>query len=254
MTRVEAAARRAIEINAANAVDSRRVARTPPGRRGGPRRIAVVVGRRWPSSGVRLTVQFLDSPPADLRVRIVRHMNTWAKTANVTFTETRGTGQVRIARLDSPKEMAGYWSYVGTEILEIDNDKPTMNLEGFTMRETDAEFRRVVRHEAGHTLGFDHEHMRRELVNKIDRQKAIVYYDREEGWTKKEVEEQVLTPLEESSIMGTTRADPTSIMCYHIPASITINGRAITGGTDINANDFRFAASIYPKRVSAPRR
>jgi hypothetical protein len=252
--KVEAAARRAIEINAANAVDSRRVERTPAGRRGGPRRLAVVVGRRWPVSGVRLTVQFLDSPPTDLRERILRHMNAWAKTANVTFTETRGTGKVRISRLDSPPKMAGYWSYIGTEILEIEPDQPTMNLEGFTMRETDAEFRRVVRHEAGHTLGFDHEHMRLELVEKIDRQKAIVYFDKEEGWTKKEVEEQVLTPLEESSIMGTTGADPTSIMCYHIPGSITKNGRAITGGTDINANDFRFAASLYPKRVSAPRR
>ena len=54
--------------------------------------------------------------------------------------------------------------------------------------------------------------------------------------------------------MGTTSADPTSIMCYHIPGSITLNGRAITGGTDINENDFRFAASIYPKRVNARRR
>src|ERR1700753_2219112 len=184
VTKVEAAARRAIEINAASAVDSRRVARTPTGRRGGPRRIAVVVGRRWPSSGVRLTVQFLDSPPDDLRARILLHMNAWAKTANVTFTETRGTGQVRIARLDSPREMAECWSNIGTEILEIKPDQPTMNLQGFTMSETDAEFRRVVRHEAGHTLGFDHEHMRRELVERIDRQKAFVYYERDEGVTK----------------------------------------------------------------------
>jgi hypothetical protein len=89
-----AAARRAIEINPANAVQSQRVARTPAGRRGGPRRLAVVVGRRWPVSGVRLTVQFLDSPPVDLRARILRHMNAWAKTANVQFTETSGTGKV----------------------------------------------------------------------------------------------------------------------------------------------------------------
>jgi hypothetical protein len=252
--KLEAAARRAIEINPANAMDSRRVARTPAGRRGGPRRLAVVVGRRWPSPGVRLTVQFLDSPPVALRARLLRHMNAWAKTANVTFTETRGTGKVRIARLDSPDDMKGYWSYLGTEILEIDPAQPTMNLEGFTMRETDAEFRRVVRHEAGHTLGFDHEHMRAELVEKIDRRKAFAYFDREEGWTKKEVEQQVLTPLETSSIMGTTSADPTSIMCYHIPGSITKDGAAIIGGTDINANDFRFAASLYPKRVSARRR
>jgi hypothetical protein len=253
-SRLAAAARRAIEINPANAVQSQRVARTPIGRRGGPRRLTVVVGRRWPASGAQLTVQFLDNPPASLRTRIVRHLNAWSKTANVQFTETRGTGQVRIARLDSPPDMSGYWSWVGTEILEIPADEPTMNLEGFTMRTSDAEFRRVVRHEAGHTLGFDHEHMRRELVSRIDRRKAVAFFDETQGWTPEEVDQQVLTPLEERSIMGTTRADPNSIMCYHIPGSITKNGRAIVGGKDINANDFRFAGSIYPKRVDARRR
>jgi hypothetical protein len=252
-SKLAAAMRRAIEINPANAAEHRTVARTPMGRRGGPRRIAVVVGRRWPASGVRLTVQFLDGPPADLRARILRHMNAWAKTANVMFTETRGTGKVRIARLDSPPEMAGYWSWLGTEILEIPADKPTLNLQGFTMKVSDAEFRRVVRHEAGHTLGFDHEHMRRDLVAKIDRAKAFAFFDREQGWTRREVEQQVLTPLADASIMGTAESDPDSIMCYQIPGSITKDGKPIRGGRDINAKDFAFAASLYPKRLTASR-
>ena len=109
----------------------------------------------------------------------------------VRSTETQGIGEVRIARLDSPPEMAGYWSYVGTEILEAENDEPTLNLEGFTMKVSDAEFRRVVRHEAGHTLGFDHEHMRSEIVKRIDRKKAFAFFDRTEGWTNEEIEEQV---------------------------------------------------------------
>lgn len=224
------------------------------GRLGGRPRLAVVVGRRWPSSGARLTVQFLDKPPQDLRARILRHMNAWSRRANVVFTETRGTGRVRIARLDSPDDLAGYWSYVGTEILEVDDDEPTLNLEGFTMKVSDAEFRRVVRHEAGHTLGFDHEHMRRELVRRIDPRKAIAYFDRTEGWTPTEVREQVLTPLAQKSIMGTTDSDPTSIMCYQLPGAIMKNGKAIAGGKDINPRDFAFAASVYPKRVAAPRR
>ena len=39
------------------------------------------------------------------------------------------------------------------------------------MRMSEAEFRRVVRHEAGHTLGFEHEHMRAGLVKRIDRRR-----------------------------------------------------------------------------------
>src|SRR2546423_7811979 len=94
-----------------------------------PARIAVLIGKRWHTAGVRLTVGFLDNPPADLRARIILHMNAWAKTANVQFTETKSDPQVRIARLDSPDAVAGYWSYLGTDILSIAKGKPTMNLE-----------------------------------------------------------------------------------------------------------------------------
>lgn len=252
--RLAAAARRAIEVNPANAVESREVLRTPQGRRGGPRRLAVNVGFRWPASGVRLSVQFLDGPPQSLRARILRHMNAWSKTANVQFSETRGTGEVRIARLDSPPDMAGYWSWVGTQVLDIPDDEPTMNLEGFTMSVSDAEFRRVVRHEAGHTLGFEHEHMRRALVQRIDKQKAYAYFDRTQGWLPDEVDQQVLTPLAARSIMGTTESDPHSIMCYQVPGSITKDGKPIPGGRDINEKDFAFAGAVYPKRVSKPKR
>jgi hypothetical protein len=247
LDKLAAAERRAVEINPENALERRLVARSPIGRRGGPRRIAVVIARKWPASGVRLSVSFLDNPPVSLRSRILRHMNAWGEQANVLFSETQGIGEVRIARLDSPEDMAGYWSYVGTEILEAGEDEPTLNLEGFTMRVSDAEFRRVVRHEAGHTLGFDHEHMRSEMVKRIDRQKAFAYFDRTEGWSREEVEEQVLTPLAKKSIMGTKEVDPLSIMCYQLPGSIMKNGKAIKGGSDINPNDFAFAKALYPK-------
>lgn len=245
------AERRALIINPANEAERHTIERTPVGRRGGPRRIAVVVGRKWPAKGVQLSVSFMDSPKSDLRKRILLHMNAWGEKANVKFAETSGVGQVRIARLDSPEDQAGYWSYVGTEILEISKDEPTMNLEGFTMRTSEAEFKRVVRHEAGHTLGFDHEHMRSEIVKLIDRDKAISFFDEDQGWTPEEVEEQVLTPLAKKSIMGTEEADPISIMCYQLPGEIMKNGKPIKGGKDINPRDHAFAASLYPKKSRA---
>ena len=203
--RLAAAARRALEINPANAVQHRGVVRTPSGRRGGPRRLAVLIGRRWPAGGVRLSVKFMDNPAKDLRARILLHMNAWGKTANVAFTETRGTGQVRIARLDAPADMAGYWSWLGTEILEVPEDEPTFNLEGFTMRTPESEFLRVVRHEAGHTLGFEHEHMRAALVSRIDRRKAIAYFDLNTDGRRRRPIEQVLTPLAANRSWGRSR-------------------------------------------------
>lgn len=174
-------------------------------------------------------------------------MNGWGLRANVRFEETRGIGMVRVARLDRPPADAGFWSYIGTEILGIEEDQPTMNLEGFTMRTPESEFLRVVRHEAGHTLGFEHEHMRTDLVKRIDRRKAIAYYKKSDDWLPAETDEQVLTPLKARSLMGTAESDPQSIMCYQIPAEITKDGKAIAGGTDINATDHAFAAKVYPK-------
>jgi hypothetical protein len=219
------------------------------GRRGGSQRRIVVVNRyRWPAKGVKLSVQFLDNPSPTLRRMLLSHMNAWNKTANVTFAETNSTGQVRVARYDHPVDVSGYWSYLGTQILRIRPDEPTMNLEAFSEKHPESEFKRVVRHEAGHTLGFDHEHMRSEIVNMIDPQKAYEYFRRTDGWDKDDVDAQVLTPINQRSVMGTIESDPTSIMCYHLPGAIMKNGKPIAGGEDINSVDAKFCGTLYPKR------
>ncbi|MBV1796919.1 M12 family metallopeptidase [Siccirubricoccus sp. G192] len=206
-----------------------------------PMRIAVLVAKYWGPQPRRMTVSFLETTPADLRARIVTHLNAWSRTASITFVETRGTGNVRISRGGG-----GYWSYLGTDILLIPQNRPTMNLQAFTMNTSEAEFRRVVRHEAGHTLGFPHEHMRQALVARVDKTKAYDYFRRTQGWDRATVDQQVLTSLDERSLMGTP-ADQTSIMCYQLPGSITRDGRPILGGLDINSTDFAFAGRIYPK-------
>ena len=126
-----------------------------------------------------------------------------------------------------------------------------MNLEAFSMDTPESEFHRVVRHETGHTLGFPHEHMRQALVEKIDPQKAIDFFKRTQGWSEEEVRAQVLTPIEESTLRGTS-VDAKSIMCYQLPGEITLDGKPIIGGIDINTMDFGFAAMIYPKKITAP--
>ena len=161
---VVAAARTATNINPLNHAPLQRLTRVIPDFMVTPERIAVLTTKYWGLQGVRLTAGFLDNPPADLRKRILQHMNAWAKTANVTFVEAKTDPQVRIARVGGPD--GGYWSYLGTDILHIAKKKQTMNLEEFTMNTPESEFHRVVRHETGHTLGFPHEHMRKALVDK----------------------------------------------------------------------------------------
>ncbi len=248
-----AAAETAIEINPHNRSALEELVGVIPNFSPGPEHLAVAVQKYWGKGGVDLTVGFLDDPSAELRARILSHMNAWNEKANVKFTETATAddAQVRINRQTSNQpEWNGYWSFLGTDILSFEGPfGQTMNLEGFTMDTPDEEFFRVVRHEAGHTLGFPHEHMRRELVERIDRAKAIAYYHRLTGWTEEQIDQQVLTPLEDASIFG-TRVDPDSIMAYQVPANVTKDGLAIAGGNDINQTDHDFCAAIYPMPAS----
>jgi hypothetical protein len=211
-----------------------------------PLAIAVATAKYWGVKPRTLTVSFLENTPAELRRRIVGHLNAWTKSGGVRFAETASSGQVRISR--GP---GGYWSYLGTDILLIPQGRPTMNLQSFTMNISESEYKRVVRHEAGHSLAFPHEHMRKQLVARIDPGRAYDFFFRTYGWDRATVDQQVLTSLDDRTIMGTP-VDQDSIMCYQLPGSITFDGRPIRGGTDINSTDFAFAGSIYPKSSATP--
>jgi Astacin (Peptidase family M12A) len=206
-----------------------------------PLAIAVIVSKYWGPQPRRFTVSFMDNTPPDLRAKIVSHMNAWNAACGMSFVETRMNGDVRVSR--GP---GGYWSYLGTDILHVPKNRQTMNLQDFTMKTDDSEYKRVVRHETGHTLGFPHEHMRKALIAHIDPEKACDFFMRTYGWDRHTVYQQVLTPLEEKSLMGGP-PDQTSIMCYQLPGSITRDGKPINGGTDINETDYACAAKFYPK-------
>lgn len=206
-----------------------------------PLRIAVLTSKYWGPKPRKLSVSFTEKTGSDLQKRIISHMNSWTKTSCISFAVTNGIGDIRISR-----ESGGYWSYLGTDILHIPKNRQTMNLEGFTMNTPESEYRRVVRHETGHTLGCPHEHMRAELVARINPEKAYKWFWETYGWDKMTVNDQVLTPLDEKSLMSTP-ADQTSIMCYQLPGIITKDGKAILGGTDINESDYAFIGKIYPK-------
>lgn len=235
------AAETAIKINPVNAPAFGPLADMGPALMLDPARLAVLTSKYWGPAPRILTVSFMESTPADLRARLIRDMNAWTRTVNISFAETQGTGNVRISR--GP---GGYWSYLGTDIRLIPSNRPTMNLQGFTMQTPESEFRRVVPHEVGHSYGFPHEHQRRAIVERIDPAKAYIWFLRTYGWDKRTVDQQVLTSLDERSIMGTP-ADQESIMSYQLPGSITYDGKPIFGGVDINQTDYAFAGRIYPR-------
>lgn len=241
------AAETAVQINPYNRVSPARAMRATDSDILPAGRLALLPSKYWGVGGVKLTVGFLDNAPADLQKRILDHMNAWGAYCNAKFVLTTTDPQVRITRI-----VDGYWSYLGTDILHIPKNQATMNLQGFTMQTPESEYHRVVRHETGHTLGYPHEHMRQELINRLDREKTVSYFQQTQGWSAAVTIQQVLTPISESSIRGTPHADQESIMCYQLPGSITIDGLPIKGGTDIDLLDQQFAASIYPLEIQPP--
>jgi hypothetical protein len=213
-----------------------------------PAHLAVMTTKKWSPSGVQLTVSFLDGAEQALKERILAHMNAWQRFCKISFTLVASGGNVRIARLED-----GFWSYLGTDISTIAADQPTMNLQGFSMSTPESEYLRVVRHETGHTLGFPHEHMRAEIVARIDEAKAIALFGQPpNSWSPAVVRAQVLTPIPGSALTGTANADPDSIMCYSLPAEIMKDGVAVPGGLDIDPMDQQFAATVYPPTVTTP--
>lgn len=240
-----AAAKLAVEINPANA-PLVEVAYTL-GHEITPEHLAFLTSRLWGKGPLRLAVQFLDNPPAALRAKILHHANRWGQWGNVKFVESMSAGVIRVNRGDG-----GYWSYLGTDCLRIPAGQPTMNLQAFTETTPESEFLRVVQHEFGHALGAVHEHARRAEVARLDVAKTIAYFGRTQGWSAAMVRQQVLTPIEEGSLLGTLQTDETSIMCYEIPGECTRDGQPVLGGADLSIADTQWIGKVYPLTAIPP--
>lgn len=234
-----AAARMAVDINPANRPNMAIVGFAIP-----LERIIVLTTKYFGPAERVLSVQFLDNPSTACRRMILEAMNAWGThpkyPCGIKFAETAQQGQIRISR-----GRGGYYSYLGTDCLRIPAGQQTMNLEGFTEKTRQSEYNRVVKHETGHTLGFPHEHARAEIIALLDREKVYAYFERTQGWSRTDIDAQILTPLSVDSMMGTA-PDVDSIMTYQFPGTVTKSGKPIPGGFDINDTDAQFAAKIYP--------
>ena len=128
------AARNAATINPLNHPPINRLMMVNKSFKPTPQSIAILTTKFWGNKGVKLTVGFMDNPSSSMRSKIISHMNAWNKTANVKFVASNTDPQVRIAR--TPGD--GHWSYLGTDILTIPKNEPTINLDSFTTNTPDS--------------------------------------------------------------------------------------------------------------------
>ncbi|HNW65423.1 MAG TPA: M12 family metallopeptidase [Piscinibacter sp.] len=216
--------------------------------RGGPGRTRAAVERLklW-ENGRTLKVKFLDGLPA-VQAKVQAIAKEWESLANLTleFVST-GSAQIRI----SFAEKGFSWSTVGTDALTVASTKPTMNYGWLEPDTSLREYQRVVRHEFGHALGMIHEHQNPAAQGQIpwDKPKVYAYYA-QQGWDKDDVDFNIFQLYTEDST-NHSAFDPTSIMEYAVPDSLTLGSYAIGWNTEFSATDIEFMKRQYPKRAPA---
>lgn len=198
-------------------------------------------------NGRTLKVRFLDGDPA-VQARVQAIAKEWEAIANLKLQFVgSGTAQIRI----SFAEKGFSWSTVGTDALIVPAGEATMNYGWLEADTSLREYQRVVRHEFGHALGMVHEHQNPAAQGRIpwDKPKVYVYYAQQD-WSRQDVDDNIFAVYSEDST-NHTAFDPTSIMQYAVPDSLTVGPYAIGWNTEFSPQDIEFMRRQYPMDAAA---
>jgi len=226
----------------------REAMRIPGLRGGGPQhaRAAVEKMKLW-ENGRRLRVKFLDGIP-EVQNKVSAIAKEWESVANLTldFVSAGDAAEIRVSFAVKGFSM----SAVGTDALTTASSEATMNYGWLEPNTSLREYQRVVRHEFGHALGMIHEHQNPAAQGQIpwDKPKVYAYYA-QQGWSQADVDFNIFEVYSEESTNHTT-FDPTSIMEYAVPDSLTIGSYAIGWNTEFSPADIEFMRRQYAKGSS----
>lgn len=206
-------------------------------------RLALITAKKW-KPGRTLRVRFLDGNSVVHR-KIEAYAHQWSQHANIKFKfGSDPNAEIRI----SCRQGDGSWSYLGTDALNVDKDKPTMNYGWLTPTSSDDEYSRVVLHEFGHALGCIHEHQHPKAGIPWNRDAVYRYYmGPPNNWTKEQVDNNLLRLLDRDSTQF-SKFDTQSIMLYAIPKELTIGGFEVGWNRQLSVTDKQFIGRTYPAR------
>lgn len=208
--------------------------------------MAALTRKRW-SPGRELRVKFMGGDPI-VRERIVPFAKRWEDHANITltFVDDDEHAEIRIAFTNT-----GSWTYLGTDALVIPSDEPTMNYGWLTADGSDDEYQRVVLHEFGHALSCVHEHNHPTAGIPWDLEKVYEYYELTQGWTRDDVDQQVLQKYSTSET-NFSQYDEHSIMHYPVENALTLGDFEVGWNRDLSPVDMQFIATLYPPAADGP--
>jgi len=138
----------------------------------------------------------------------------------------------------------GHWSYFGRDARSKPKNEATLNVE-LSAAEFRDEWDRVGLHEVLHAIGLDHEHQHPQANIPWNRERVYDFYERTQGWSREDVDFQVLNRRPVKDLRATTY-DADSIMEYPIPAELT-DGKLVVGwNRRLTDRDRQLIAALYP--------
>src|SRR5690606_5842579 len=151
------------------------------------------------SHGHQITVKFIDHHPL-FEAKVKKYAPEWGNYGHIRFRFVdTGQADIRI-RFQFGK---GSWTLIGTQSKQFSVDLKTgasvyhtegtsMNFGWFTEETDEYEFKRTILHEFGHALGLFHEHLNPNANIKWNKAKVYAYYMQTRGWTREQVDINIL--------------------------------------------------------------
>ncbi|KAL0632599.1 hypothetical protein Q9L58_008530 [Maublancomyces gigas] len=182
---------------------------------------------------LEVKVEFAAGTTQAKQDQVMGYAALWSEHAFVDFT-TVGNGPVRITVAFDPQDGNSTILLGGIAIVNI----------GALANPTNNELRRDVLHEFGHALGLMHEHQNPNSNFQWDEQAVKDWYQVNEPiMDEATVILNILTPVANAAVA--TAADPDSIMAYHIPLELTVNGTSSAPNMVLSDGDKQAIRLLY---------
>lgn len=206
-----------------------------------------LVRAKFHKVGDTLTVKFMNGT-AKQKTKVEEYIRNVEQFVNLKFQfVTSGDADIRIAFKWQGDN--GSWSYIGTDIFNIPQNRPTMNFGWLDINGRDTEeYSRTVQHELLHSLGAIHEHQS-PAAKEIPWDKPAVYNyygGPPNNWSKEDVDDNIFETYSTSKTQF-SEFDKDSIMLYSIPNELTIGDYEVRSKSVLSPVDKSFIGIIYPK-------